>query len=272
MSVEAGAWERAVVALRADPAQAELVRACFFDDPLRSAARRYAASSEWLALRVLLPSPGVALDLGAGRGIAAFALALDGWRVTALEPDPSDVVGAGAIRALSAETGTEIRVIESHGEAIPVPDASFDLVHARQVLHHAADLEALCREVARVLRPGGRFVATREHVISREADLQAFLDIHPLHRHYGGECAYTLDTYTAAIRAAGLQVEAVLNPWASDVNLYPETRFSLKRRLCRRLGWPLPALVPDALLAFLGGYLRVPGRLYTFVSEKPRHG
>lgn len=272
MSVEPGAWERAVVALRKDPANAELVRACFFDDPLADAARRYHGSSEWAAVRALLPPPGAALDLGAGRGIAAFALALDGWRVTAIEPDPSDVVGAGAIRALSATTGTEICVIQSHGEAIPAPDACFDLVHARQVLHHASDLGGLCREVARVLRPGGRFIATREHVISRESDLGTFLDSHPLHRHYGGEYAYTLGSYLGALRTAHLRVRAVINPWASDVNLYPETRATLKRRLCSRIRWPLPGLVPDALLTVLGGRLRAPGRLYTFVAEKPLHG
>jgi SAM-dependent methyltransferase len=272
MSVEAGAWERAVADLRADPACEELVRACFFDDPLESAARRYAGSSEWAAVRALLPAPGAALDVGAGRGIAAFALARDGWQVTALEPDPSDLVGAGAIRALSARTDAGIRVIQSPGESIPAPDAAFDLVHARQVLHHAADLDVLCLEVARVLRPGGRFVATREHVISREADLDAFLDSHPLHRHYGGECAYTLDTYLGAIRMAGLRVRKVLNPWASEVNLYPESRASLKRRLCGRVHWPLPGLVPDAILPVLGAWLRVPGRLYTFVAEKPDHG
>ena len=44
-----------------------------------------------------------ALDLGAGRGISSYALAREGWQVTALEPDPSMLIGAGAIRSLVAK-------------------------------------------------------------------------------------------------------------------------------------------------------------------------
>ena len=41
-------------------------------------------------------------------------------QVTAVEPDPSDLVGAGAIRALSKETGVAIEVVEAFGEAVPI--------------------------------------------------------------------------------------------------------------------------------------------------------
>lgn len=59
-------------------------------------------------------------------------------------------------------------------------------VFARQVLHHARNLEMLCREVSRVLKPHGIFIATREHVISKPEDLARFLKKHPLHQFYGG--------------------------------------------------------------------------------------
>lgn len=272
MSAEPGGWERAVLAFRAQPGNAAIARACYFDDPLRAAAERYAASTEWAAVRALLPTAGRALDVGAGRGIASFALARNGWQVAALEPDPSAVVGAGAIRALAADAGLAIEVVQETGEDIPFADATFDLVHARQVLHHARDLDRLCAEVARVLRPGGVLVATREHVISRPGDLQAFLDSHPLHRHYGGEHAYLLERYLDAMRGAGLRVTRTFNPWESDINLFPQTRPELKRLLARRLRWPLPGLLPDRLLGWVGARLQVPGRLYSFVAEKPLHG
>jgi SAM-dependent methyltransferase len=260
-------WEDAVTWLKTQPDQIDLVRACFYDDPLIESARRYRDSSEWRAVREFLTTTGRALDLGAGRGIASYALAKDGWQVTALEPDSSAMVGANAIRGLAKESGLAIQVVEKWGEQLPFPEESFDLVHARAVLHHARDLRVLCGEAGRVLKKGGIFIATREHVITRREDLPLFLANHPLHGLYGGENAYLLDEYLAAIRAAGIRLSTVLNPFQSDINLYPETKTGLKRRIARQLG--LPGLwVPDWVLSWLGRLGNAPGRLYTFVGRK----
>jgi len=254
--------------LRAQPDQAELVRACFYDDPLLAAAERYRASPEWQAMRRLVPAePGRALDLGAGRGIVAHALAREGWEVVAVEPDPSAVVGAGAVRQLAGDAGVEIDVVQEWGERLPFRDGSFDLVVARAVLHHARDLPALCREVARVLASDGRFVAAREHVVSSPEDVPRFQASHPLHRLYGGENAYRRREYERALRGAGLRLDRVLNPYASDVNLFPETRDAVRARLARRLRVPRWAF-PAAALPLLGALDRTPGRLYTFVGSR----
>ncbi len=268
MKDELMSWEEAVSWLKRQPDQAELVRACFFDDPLLAAAQRYAASSEWAAVRNLLPSqPGKALDVGAGRGISSFALARDGWDTVSLEPDGSSEVGAGAIRRLAAEAGLRIEVVEQWGERLPFPDKTFDLVHCRQVLHHARNLLSLCREIGRVLKPGGIFIATREHVISRHEDLDAFLAAHPLHKLYGGETAYMLQEYEGAIRGAGIRLMSVLNPWQSDINLFPETIAGLRRRIAARFFLP-PGLIPNILLKWRGALDATPGRLFTFVGRK----
>jgi hypothetical protein len=72
-------WEEAVADLKRRPDQADLVRACFFDDPLQQAAERFHRGSEWRAVQALLAGlSGSALDVGAGRGISAYALARDG--------------------------------------------------------------------------------------------------------------------------------------------------------------------------------------------------
>lgn len=255
--------------MRAQPQQSELVKACFFDDPLIEAARRYRASTEWNAVRALLPrGAGKALDVGAGRGIASYALASDGWQTTALEPDPSNLVGVGAVRGLAQAAGLDIQVVQDWGESLPFEDRSFDLVLGRQVLHHARDLPALCREIARVLRPGGTFLATREHVISRHGDIATFLAAHPTHFLHGTEHAYLLSEYLAAIRSAGIELTRVLNPLESDINLYPETRSSIKNIIAARLHWPFPEMIPDTLVGWLGSLLRTPGRVYSFVGRK----
>jgi len=264
-------WEDAVLWLRAQPDQRDLVSACYFDDPLIEAAQRYYASPEWRAVQRLLAEhqKGAALDLGAGRGIASYALARDGWQVTALEPDRSDVVGAGAVRALSSETGLPMTVLESWGESLPIADASFDLVYARQALHHARNLDALCGEMARVLRPGGMFLVTREHVIDCPEDLTQFQAIHPLHRIYGGEQAFTLGCYRKAFDQAGLVVRQVLAPYTSDINLHPVTQRDICRKVSEKLHLPLPyALVRLLVVPLLNIWMREPGRLYTFVGIK----
>lgn len=264
-----GTWESAVLWLRSQQDAADLVKACFYDDPLLEAAERYHASSEWKAMRGLLRGmTGRALDVGAGRGISSYALAKDNWSVSALEPDGSAVVGAGAIRGLALTSGFEIEVIQTWGEKLPFDDNTFDLVHARQVLHHAQDLTQLCREIHRVLKNDGLMIATREHVISRSDDLPVFLASHPLHKLYGGEHAYMLCEYKAALQLAGLKIEQVLNPMESDINLYPLTKEDVKHRWSRRLRLPLSGLIPNAALSFMGARSKVPGRLYTFVARK----
>ncbi len=265
-------WEQAVVWLKQQPDRQALVRDCYYDDPLEEAARRFYESREWQSARRLLPRPCAgarALDLGAGRGIASYALARDGWEVTALEPDPSPIVGAGAIRRLAADTGTPIDVVEEWGERLPFPDARFDAVHARQVLHHAQDLDRLCGEVHRVLKPGGVLLAAREHVVSREKDLEAFWASHPLHFLYGGENAYTLERYLSALGKAGFDLRRVLSPWESEINLFPQTFQDARNSVARRLRFPFPRLLPAWMVRRRSRRLETPGRLYTFVGAKP---
>ena len=139
-------WEAAVCWLRAQPDQQELVKAAYYDDPLIVAAERYRASSEWQAIRQYLAGySGAALDIGAGRGIASYALAKEGFAVTALEPDPSDLVGAGAIHSLADEAQLNVNVVQEFSERLPFSDASFDVVFARAVLHHTSNLGQACQ-------------------------------------------------------------------------------------------------------------------------------
>jgi SAM-dependent methyltransferase len=262
-------WEEAVLWLREQPEQADLVRACFFDDPLRDAADRYHMSTEWAEVRSLVGcGGGTVLDVGAGRGISSYAFAQDGWRVTALEPDPSPVVGAGAISALAAESGLPISVVQAWGESLPFADRSFDLVYGRQVLHHAADLGGLCSEMARVLKPGGAFLASREHVVAKRENLHDFLARHPLHQLYGGEHAYLLQEYKGAIRNAGIRIDKVINPWASPINYYPKTIEQISSLIRQRVPVVPARLLTPRILGLLGWMHRTPGASYSFFGVR----
>ena len=262
-------WEEAVLWLRKQPDKAALVKDCFYDDPLTGAAERYYTSSEWQAVRTYLPHPpGKALDLGAGRGISSYALARDGWDVVALEPDASDIVGAGAIRRLATESDCSISVVQERGERLPFPDGTFDVVYCRQVLHHARDLTQLCREISRVLKKEGIFVATREHVITKRKDLQVFLDNHPLHHLCGGEHAYTLKEYRSAIVSGGLTIRKILGPYDSDINLFPSAKDEMKTGFSAKYGIAMPTFLFNLVLVVLKIRNRTPGRLYSFVGYK----
>lgn len=272
-------WEDAVRWLIAQPDQQALVQTCYFDRPALAAAQRYHQSDEWSAVRSLLPThPGHVLDVGAGMGIASYAFATDGWQTTALEPDSSPLVGAAAIRQLAQEAGIKITVIEKWGENLPFADASFDLIHARQVLHHAQDLRQFCVELYRVLKPGGRLVATREHVISNPNQLPKFLKKHPLQQIYGGEHAFQRSEYESCLKATGFAIRNIFGPWDSVINFAPFTRHKLKELFLGRFGsWPGASGFARIAFSEAGFHVirhilavldRRPGRLYTFVADK----
>jgi len=268
--------EQAVLALRSDPCCADLVRDAFLGPDVAESARRFSSSPEFAETERLAGGVGPGtrvLDLGAGVGISGWAFARQGAAVVALEPDASDVVGHGAMRRLPAEA--RVAATSGTGEALPFRDGAFDLVYARQVLHHARDLPAMLRECARVLRPGGTFLACREHVVDSDRQLARFLENHPVHRLAGGEHAWRLGEYRAAIAGAGLRLAQVLGPYDSIVNAYPmvQTAEALpaarEAAIRKRYGW-LGALrlrlgLDGGLRRGVGGA----GRLFTFVARRP---
>jgi SAM-dependent methyltransferase len=84
------------------------------------------------------------LDAGCGTGLVALLASLRGAQVSALDATPALLVIAR----------------EGDLEALPYPDASFDTVVAVNSVFYAADMDAAMRELARVVRPGGRVVVT----------------------------------------------------------------------------------------------------------------
>ena len=93
------------------------------------------------------------LDVGCGPGTVTVDLAC---RVA-----PGSVVGLDAAEGVVAQARTlvagsaAIRFVVGDVYRLDFPDATFDVVHAHQVLQHLAEPVAALREMRRVLRPGG---------------------------------------------------------------------------------------------------------------------
>ncbi len=97
------------------------------------------------------------LDLGSGGGIDVLLSAKRvGPTGRAFGLDMTDEMLALAQRNAAEAGATNVEFLKGHIESIPLPAASIDVVISNCVVNLAADKPAVFREIARVLRPGGR--------------------------------------------------------------------------------------------------------------------
>lgn len=92
------------------------------------------------------------LDLGTGTGVLPRSLYSYGARFTGTDISENQIVEA---KRLAAEEGKEIDFFVGSAEQLAFADCSFDTVTACQCFFYF-DHNAACREIARVLKPGGR--------------------------------------------------------------------------------------------------------------------
>jgi demethylmenaquinone methyltransferase / 2-methoxy-6-polyprenyl-1,4-benzoquinol methylase len=96
------------------------------------------------------------LDVATGTGmVAAELLARADCTVVGLDQSAEMLAGARARFAASPDS-TRVRLIEGQAEHLPFPDASFDALTFTYLLRYVDDPSATLRELARVVRPGGR--------------------------------------------------------------------------------------------------------------------
>ena len=110
-----------------------------------------------LILRLAGPLQGRSvLDVGCGDGTLALVAARSGAaQVVGCDPDPRMIARAAA----QAERGNaDISLAIARSQALPFADGSFDLVTCITVLAFVPDAAGAIREMARILRPGGRLV------------------------------------------------------------------------------------------------------------------
>jgi len=188
----------------------------------------------------VVPRPGRrTLELGCGEGRVARDLTRRGHSVVALDTSPTLVRAAKAADSAG-------HYLLADAARLPFPDASFDLVVAYNSLMDVSDMAVVVAEAARVLRPGRHLCVSVTHPMS---DAGSFAGQQPqapftiagaylgrrrfeatfardgLQMTFHGWC-YPLEDYARALEAAGLLIELIREPAASEaaVSQHPSWR------------------------------------------------
>lgn len=158
-----------------------------------------------LLLEWLEPRPAErALDVATGGGHVALALARTGADVDACDLTPEMLEAAGGLLAANDCSAT-FAVAEA--DALPYPDASFDIVTCRIAAHHFPDAQAFFGEVARVLKPGGRF-GFQDQTLPPEGTSAVLADRFERTRDVSHNQAYSEQGWLTMIERAGLEVRS----------------------------------------------------------------
>jgi SAM-dependent methyltransferase len=196
------------------------------------------AAGEDLERLIALAAPQAserALDVGCGVGhtlqrvapVVAFAVGADATLEMLLAGR------AGVVTAPNAAFA------QSDATALPFADASFDLVTCRLAAHHFSDAASAFREVARVLRRGGRFVLVDNYAPDNPA-LDAFINELETLRDASHVRNHTLAGWRALLEDAGLRAgtEASLlttklttENWLERSQTPPDHAAEVRRRL-----------------------------------------
>jgi|GEM_PF-3313479 len=113
----------------------------------------------WVLDKLSSDEPTTLLDAGCGLGrfaLTAAERAPAGSRIAAVDLSASMI---DAVRAEASRGQLTLELSVSGIEALPYPANSFDIVLCNYVLYHVGSIPRALDELARVLKPGGRFVS-----------------------------------------------------------------------------------------------------------------
>ena len=164
-------------------------------------------------------SGGRLVEVGCGIGTDLVRFARGGARVAGIDLSETAVRLARTNLGLSGSHGS---VVVGDGAALPIADASVDVVYAHGVLQYAADPRRVVEEAQRVLRPGGKAIFMVYNRVSWLMALSKVMNVGLEHADAPGLRLYSIAEFRHLIR--GFQ----------QTTIVPE-RFPVKSRLHH--GW-----------------------------------
>jgi SAM-dependent methyltransferase len=198
------------------------------------------SESDWMFARLPVDARDLVLDVAAGTGLGSRALAPKVRAVVALDATPAML----QVGRTEAERDGLNNIVFQHGDAVALPfvDGSFTAVVCRYAIHHVLDPGAVIAEIARVLRPHGKFGL---------ADLLADEDADSAEAHNAIERLRD-PSHVRALSASGLQsliadhgleatgaetreVRRPLGPWIEQSATPAELRVEIERRLLEEI-------------------------------------
>ncbi|MBI4345971.1 MAG: class I SAM-dependent methyltransferase [Elusimicrobia bacterium] len=131
--------------------------------------RHYATSADVVRRSVRLRAADVVLDLGGGTGGVGALIRGAVRRAIVVEPD-------AALVRRGSERSEHIQFVRADGTRLPIRAASIDVMLIIEVLHHVEDADAVLRESARVLRPGGRILIEEAEFVGPLGHVRRWLE------------------------------------------------------------------------------------------------
>lgn len=189
--------------------------------------------------------PGeVVVDLGCGGGLDVFlAAAKVGPTGKAIGIDMTpEMIERARRNAAQGAGGKPITNVEFHLapiDKLPLPDASVDCVISNCVINLVPDKRAVFREIARVLKPGGR-LAVSDIVLNKPLPPELASDLAAYVGCLAG--AIGVEDYRAGLQEAGLSQMEIVDTGA-DLNAYAKVE---SQSSCCSCGPGLPVVEPAA--------------------------
>ncbi len=174
-------------------------------------------------------TPAQILEVGCGQGACSAQIPLAGRRYTGVEPSPFLLA-----RAQELYTAPERAFVPGNAYQLPFADKEFDAVFSVAVWHLLSDIRKAAAEMARALKPGGRFLIITANPEAYDLWAAPYTHRRQMGRRFEGEVKekgklisqdvlylHTLDELSEALEGANLEVHrSETFRTADDLDLY----------------------------------------------------